>query len=496
VADTREGWVDALRVLINSYIRGTEAVAFDYSFVRKRGTPLKKFGGTASGPDPLAEGLATIRYLLEQNTKITSLLICDICNVVATIVIAGNVRRSSEIFISSNPEMMKYKDWNKYPYRSQWSWASNNSYKFGDGGIATNLDIQHQIHLNGEPGIFNIDNCRKYGRTGELVDDARVLGCNPCGEISLEGLSDTATGEKYSAGGETCNICETYPSNYEGDLATVVAEFGRDLYYAVLYCKTVTLLEPHWKSTAEIQNRNRRIGVSQTGIQQFIHKHGLSLSDYGAICDEWYGLVKKYDAEISKLLAIPTSIKLTTVKPSGTVSICGGVSSGMHCPIANYYIRRVRYNSELTACTKLFQKKGFHVEPDIWQQNTTSIVSFPIKYEGKTRTDITMQEQFDLALTLQRHWSDNQVSCTVTYRPEELSHIAELLDKYRSELKGISFLALDCTAYQQAPEEIITRERYDEMMVGVADITFEDFENFAKLDVEDDNYCDGDSCKI
>jgi adenosylcobalamin-dependent ribonucleoside-triphosphate reductase len=441
-------------------------------------------------------------------TKFTSLLICDIANIIATIVVAGNVRRSSEIFISSNPEMLKYKDISVHPYRKNWSWASNNSFKITEelmqaknaAKLRTIYNrIQKQIHLNGEPGIFNIDNARHYGRIcdGRGDHDLHVDGCNPCGEIPLEGCDVIGSGKPFSAGGETCNIFETYPSNYDGTLQEVIEAFGDDLWYAVLYCKAVTMLPPHWASTQSIQDRNRRIGISQTGIQLFIVKHNLSLEQYGDICDTWYKRIKAYDAEISAMLGIPQSIKLTTVKPSGTVSICGGVPSGMHCPIARHYIRRVRYGIERTEYTKLFLAKGYHVEPDVWQKDSTMIVTFPVKldYHVKTRAELTIEEQFELAALLQDKWSDNQVSCTVTFQGDERNRIASLLEKYKHVLKGISILELACDAYAQLPEEAITEEQYDEMISQVKPLKYSDFNLVATEDVESDNYCDGDSCR-
>jgi ribonucleoside-triphosphate reductase (thioredoxin) len=493
VGDSRGGWVAAVGELIKSYLCGGEVVLFDYSQVRKRGIPLKKFGGTSSGPDPLSQGIAIMRRLLETNDSLTSLLICDLANIIATIVVAGNVRRSSEIFISSNPEMFKYKDTSVYPYRAPWSWASNNSFVIDDDRYLET--IQEQIKLNGEPGVFNMNNARNYGRMCDAPDykDVKINGTNPCGEISLEGFDAIGSEEEFSAGGETCNIFETYPSNYEGSIGEVIKKFGEDLYHAVLYCKAVTTVEPHWGSTAAIQNRNRRIGISQTGIQLFIAKHNLSLEKYGVICDYWYSLIKEYDFVISEALGIPRSIKLTTVKPSGTVSICGGVPSGMHCPISNHYIRRVRYSRERREFTKLFELKKFHVEQDVWQPSTL-IVSFPVKlaHMVKTRMDITIEEQFELAVLLQERWSDNQVSCTITFKPEEADKIAPLMKKHFDKIKGISFLALDCTAYAQAPEEVITEAQYEEMYCG--ELSYADFGGSLTDDIETDNYCDGDQC--
>lgn len=502
VQDSREGWVDALRLLLGSYLNDGFDVLFDYSDIREKGIPLKTFGGTSSGPLPLAEGLATIRLLLEREKgkPLSSLLICDICNVISTIVIAGNVRRSSQIFVSSNPDMVRFKDFNdpEMRYRTGWSWSSNNSLKVSeDYDIA---DIMEGIVLNGEPGIFNIELARQYGRIidGKTGSDLLVQGVNPCGEICLEGKHSVGTTEKYSAGGETCNIVETYPYNFIGTLEEVVEEFEKKLWYAVLYCKSVTIIEPHWKSSKEIQNRNRRIGISQTGIQLFIAKYSLSLPEYGVILDRWYKKIREYDVEISAMLGIPQSIKLTTVKPSGTVTLCANMfSSGLHASPAPYFIRNVRISNEKREFITSLTDAGYKIEPDVYQPDTTSVISFPCKTDhgAITKRDLTVEYQYELLSVMQTYWADNMVSCTISFRDDEVEKIPILQEKYKGSIKGVSFLKINNGSYEQAPEIEINKKEYDNMSKNITPLRYSDFVVGHESEEEElDNYCTGEKC--
>ena len=501
VQDDREGWVDAMRVLLDSYISKKEIVLFDYSKVRPKGIFLKTFGGTSSGPLPLAEGIATIRYLLEKSCPalISSLNIVDICNIIATIVVAGNVRRSAQIFISSNPESVFYKDIykDKYKYRAGWCWSSNNSVKIGSDFDLNK--IMEGIVYNGEPGMFNADLVQRYSRMCDEPTnlDLDANGTNPCGEITLVGEHEIGSREKNSAGGETCNLFDTYPSNYP--VENMAEQFESDLYLAVLYCKIVTLIPPHWKSSAEIQNKNRRFGISQTGIYTFLAKHNLSIEDAKPIWNKWYKAVKAYDVEISNLLGIPTSIKVTTIKPSGTTSICGGIlDSGMHASPSDYFIRNVRISNEKEDFIRILKAKGYLIEPDVYQPDYTSVISFPCKtlYGAQTKRSITVEQQYELLVALQNSWSDNQVSCTVSFRESEAIKLPVLHKKYKDVIKSISFLKINTTAYPQAPQIEITEERYEELMAPILPVSCSDFMSYAEIVEEElDNYCTGDKCQ-
>jgi hypothetical protein len=236
--------------------------------------------------------------------------------------------------------------------------------------------------------------------------------------------------------------------------------------------------------TNEVMMRNRRIGTSVTGVTQFIAKHGMNvLQDW---LDSGYQYIQNYDRRLSReLFCVPQSVKTTTVKPSGTVSLLAGATAGMHFPIMQCYIRRITI-SNISPLYEKLKNAGYDMEPkfngtdpetgaDIWDQNS-SIVSCPV-YLGaectKTEANVSMWEQLSLAAFLQRFWADNQVSCTVKFDPEtEGSQIPAALEHFQHHLKGISFLPKEGHMYRQAPYEGISHEKYLEMLSKLRPLDF------------------------
>lgn len=267
-----------------------------------------------------------------------------------------------------------------------------------------------------------------------------------CLEISLESA-------------ELCNLVETVPIKHKD-----LNDFLRTLKYAYLFGKTITLRSLHWAETTRVVLRNRRIGTSVTGITQFLAKH--DMNTLKTWLDQGYQEIRRWDEIYSDWFCIPRSIKVTAIKPSGTLSLIAGVTPGMHFPESKYYIRRVRLsrNSHLIPGLK---DKGFKIEPCVGSEESTSVVEIPV-YIGEVRTidDVTMWEQLELAAFLQHYYADNQVSCTVTFNKEEGKHIAAALNTYQYRLKGISFLPRfeGGSAYPQMPYEKITKEKYEEIV--------------------------------
>ncbi|MHA1764006.1 MAG: LAGLIDADG family homing endonuclease, partial [Promethearchaeota archaeon] len=351
-------------------------------------------------------------------------------------------------------------------------WASNNSV-FARKGMDYSF-IAKQIVVNGEPGVFWLDNARQYSRMGDPPDfkDNKVAGVNPCGEQSLESF-------------ELCCLVETFPSRHDS-----YEEFQETLKYAYLYAKSVTLVNTHWKETNAVMLKNRRMGISQTGIIEAMIKHGRrTLLEW---CDKAYKYLRKLDEEYSNWLCIPKSIKLTTVKPSGTVSLLPGVTPGIHYPHSEYYIRRVRIskNSDLIEPLK---EAGYKIEPDKYSDNSL-VVEFPIheKYFDRSKDDVSIWEQAENAAAYQRYWSDNQVSITITFKKEEADQIQHVLECYEDKLKSASFLPLKEHGYEQAPYEKITKEQYKKMVAKLKPI------NLARTSDRTigEKFCDSDACEI
>lgn len=472
--DSREGWVEALRLLLEAYFLGKQLPTFDFSKIRSAGEPIRGFGGIASGPEPLKGMLSSIKEILNQRIgdSISSVDIVDTMNHIGKCVVAGNVRRSAEIALGDPTDMnfvlCKQDKEKLYSHR----WASNNSI-FAKKGMDYSF-IAKQIIVNGEPGVFWLENARAYSRMGEAPDnkDNKVAGVNPCGEQSLESF-------------ELCCLVETFPSRHDS-----YEEFQDTLKYAYLYAKSVTLVNTHWKETNAVMLKNRRMGISQTGIIEAMIKHGRrQLLEW---CDNAYKYLRKLDEEYSNWLCIPKSIKITTVKPSGTVSLLPGVPPGIHYPHSKYYIRRIRISQNSDLIEPL-RRAGYKIEQDKYSKNSL-VVEFPIneKYFDRSKDDVSIWEQAENAAAYQKYWSDNQVSITITFTKREAHEIQHVLECFEDKLKSVSFLPITDHGYEQAPYEKISKEQYDKMISKIQPINLDSTSDRAI----GEKFCDSDRCEI
>jgi len=480
IPDSREGWVKSTELVIKSFF-GDPTPILDYSIIRKEGALIKTFGGTSSGSKPLKNLHKSIREILSKcsNEKITQRNIVDIFNLIGKTVIAGNVRRSAEVAIGfEDEEFLNLKNYEINPERKAFGWASNNSVMAEIGSNYRN--IANRIRDNGEPGILWLSNMRQFGRMRELESnnkDFRIMGGNPCLEIGLESS-------------ELCNLTEVFPDRIDNK-----DDFIRTLKYAYLFAKSVTLIETHWVETNRVMMRNRRLGVSVTGVAQFIANKGIhELKDW---LKTGYNILKEYDDTYSDWFAIPRSIKLTTVKPSGTLSLLGGVTPGVHYPESTFYIRRVRIANN-SSMLPVLKKAGYIIEKAVGQEDTTSVIEFPIFAGNNIRTqeNISMWEQLSLASFMQKYWSDNSVSVTISFdKSKEGNDIEKALDLYQYQLKGVSFLPRSSDkTYAQMPYEKITEDEYEKMVKKLKSI---DFSSLTKPVVaENEKYCNNDTCVL
>lgn len=327
----------------------------------------------------------------------------------------------------------------------------------------------------------------------DRVDDAGTAPVVYCFNEPLahagvfEGILTGQCLEQSLENAECCCLVETFPAKHD-----TLEDYLRTLKFAYLYAKTVTLGTTPWPETNQVMLRNRRIGLSQSGIVQAIRR--LGMNEYLRWCEEGYETVRDYDAIYSDWLAIPRSVKVTSVKPSGSVSLLAGATPGLHYPESRFYIRRVRLSvhSELVAPLR---EAGYMVEPAFGSEETTVVVEIPVAIEDEVRTasEVSMWEQLALTAFLQRYWSDNQVSSTVTFdATTEGPQIAAALDLYQYQLKGISFLPrVEAGAYPQMPYEAISEERYREIAASVKPLQLHAHEEALA-----ERFCDGDSCLI
>ena len=489
IPDTREGWVESTSALINAYLRAdTKAPQFDYSKVRPAGEPIKTFGGTAAGPEPLIKLHDLIRNLFKDRAgqKLTRVDIADIGNLIGVCVVSGNVRRSAELLMGrlDDKDFLNLKNSAVYPERNSydpkkpgWAWMSNNSVEVCVGSDLSG--IVEGIALNGEPGVIWMDVTRKYGR---LIDppnnkDWRASGYNPCAEQSLESF-------------ECCTLVETYLNRHES-----IDDFKRTLKFAYLYAKTVTLLPTHWEETNAIMQRNRRIGTSISGIANFADRAGLpALREY---MDKGYETIQNYDKGYSEWLGIRESIKTTTVKPSGTVSILAGESPGVHwTPGGQFFLRAIRFGND-DPMLPLFKASGYTVEPASESPKTTSVVFFPIESQAlRSEKDVSIYEKTSLAAMAQRHWSDNSVSVTVSFSPHEKDAVGTVLHMFDGQLKTVSFLPMGNETYPQMPYTQITKDEYEEYKYKLLPIDFTDVYAGMAADAIGEKYCSTDYCEV
>ena len=490
IADDRESWARATGDLINSYLKPDQpTIEFDYSLIRPYGSPIATFGGTASGPEPLMKLHKKIKKMFEGRggQKLTTVDIADIGNLIGVCVVSGNVRRSAELFIGRNTEdFLNLKNPEVFPERNSYDpsdpghgWMSNNSIETKVGADISN--IIDSIALNGEPGVIWMDMSQQYGRLADPPNnkDWRVAGYNPCAEQSLESY-------------ECCTLVETYLNRHDS-----LDDYKRTLKFAYLYAKTVTLLPTHWEKTNAIMQRNRRIGASMSGIANFADINGMP------ILRQWmnsgYETIKRYDNIYSEWFGIRESIKMTTVKPSGTVSILAGESPGVHwTPGGKFFNRAIRFAND-DPMLPLFRMANYRVEPASESPDTTSVVFFPIKSSARrAEKDVTIFEKMAIAAHAQRYWSDNSVSVTISFDSEkEQKHIGTVLHMYDGQLKTVSFLPSGNFTYPQMPYTQITEDEYiNDGEMKLFPIDFSGVYAGMAADAIGENYCSTDSCEI
>jgi hypothetical protein len=286
---------------------------------------------------------------------------------------------------------------------------------------------------------------------------------------------------------ETCCLAEIYLPNISS-----YKEMLDACMYTYRVCKHSLRLSCSLEETESIVHKNMRMGIGVTGVLQ-------SSSEQKDWLSSAYEFLRMYDVEYSKKMGWPTSIKLTTVKPSGTLSLLPGLTPGAHpSPAGPYYIRRIRIASGsplLDTC----RNHGYHIEPqknfDGTDDKNTMVVSFPCKVgeDMPVADKYGWREQLDLVRWLQANWSDNAVSCTIYYRKEELEDIKQYLSEHlTNEIKSVSFLLKSDHGFVQAPYETISKELYESMVAKTLPIT--------SVEVNESDYqvveCEGGACPI
>jgi ribonucleotide reductase alpha subunit len=495
VPDSREGWIELLdRVLHAYYVSGK---SFNYStiLIRGAGEKIQGFGGQASGAGILIEGIDKIAKIFQQREgkKLRSIDVLDICNIIGSIVVSGNVRRSAQIAIGDPDDylFLRAKNWSLGNIPN-WRAMSNNTIYADDFSHISNEIWQNGYTTDketgfakGEPyGFFNLPLSQKYGRVKDgpmkdstlyPTDEDNVVGTNPCGEISL-------------ASYECCNLSELYLNNVSSKEELI--DCAKLLYKTQ---KAIAALPFIHDETNKIVHKNMRLGLGVTGVCQALDK-----VDW---LDDCYKELRKFDKEWSKLRGWSRSIKLTTVKPSGTLSLLGGATPGIHPAYSKYYIRRVRMASN-DALVQHCRDLGYHTEYvvnfDGTENHDTVVVEFPCETPDGAifAADMGVIKQLETVKKLQTIWSDNAVSVTAYYTETELPELKKWLEEnYQNSIKSVSFLLRQNHGFKQAPYEEVDKESYEKMKTKVKPIKSVEFDGIGEAALEGLE-CEGGACPI
>ncbi len=471
VPDAREGWVKLLEHLLDAYFTTGKSFSYSTILIRGAGEKIEGFGGKASGPSILVDGIEKICSIFEEREgkKLRSIDVLDICNIIGSVVVAGNVRRSAEIALGDPDDILylRAKNWGTTNVPN-WRAMSNNTLYVDDYSHLmeefwkNGYEINKKSGIaNGEPyGFFNLPLSRKYGRLKDgLMKDSElyptktdnVVGTNPCGEISLSDY-------------ECCNLCELYLNNIESQQE--LNECAKLLYKTQ---KAIASLPFLHEETNAIVHKNMRLGLGVTGICQALDKVKW--------LDKCYEELRKFDKKWSKERGWPESIKLTTVKPSGTLSLLGGSTPGVHPAYSKHYLRTVRMSSSdglVQICKDLGYKTEFLFNFDGSENRDTVVVYFPCETPDGAilASEMGVIKQLEMVKTLQNVWSDNAVSVTAYYSPEELEELKEWLKvNYKSGIKSVSFLLRQEHGFKQAPYQEIDEKEYEKIKSKVKQLS-------------------------
>ena len=490
VKDSKEGWAKAYRQVLSLLWAG-EIPKWDVSKVRPAGSRLKTFGGRASGPAPLVDlfNFTVQTFKNAQGRKLSSIECHDIMCFIGQIVVVGGVRRSAMISLSnlSDDRMRHAKSgqwWNEAAYRA----LANNSVSYTEKPDAETF-MREWLSLveskSGERGVFNREasknQAKKYGRR----DPNHEFGTNPCSEIILRS-------------GQVCNLTEIVVRATDDieslerkvRLATILGTI-QSTYTKFPYLRKM------WRDNTE---EERLLGVSLTGVMD---NPLMTLKNKGlnATLSHLRQVAVDTNAEWADRLGINPSTAITCNKPSGTVSQLVDSASGIHARHNDYYIRTVRGDNN-DPLTTMMKDQGIPAEPCVFNPDTTTVFSFPVKSPraAVTRNDMSAIEQLETWLAYQRHWCEHKPSVTCTVRDSEWLAVGAFVYEHFDEMSGVSFLPHSDHTYQQAPYQDCTKQEYEELLKQMPKSI--DWSLLSDYEQEDNTVamqtmaCSGDSCEI
>ena len=480
VGDSIEGWADAIKVLMKSYMgdKRQSTIDFDFSDIRPKGAQLVTSGGKAPGPQPLKECILKITGILnskESGETLSTIEVHDIVCHVADAVLAGGIRRAAliSLFSADDDEMIACKSgnwWETNPQRGR----ANNSACLMRHKITKEffMDLWKRVELSnaGEPGIY--------------FNNDKDWGTNPCCEIALRPY-------------QFCNLCEVNASDIESqedlNMRVKAAAFIGTLqagYTNFHYLRDV------WRETTE---KDALIGVSMTGIGS-----GVVLGyDMTKAAD----VVKRENSRVAKLIGINPAARCTTVKPAGTTSLALGTSSGIHAWHSDYYVRRIRVGKNESIYNYLAINHPELIEDEYFRPHDTAVISIPQKApEGAIMRDESPFELLERIKKVATEWvkpghrkgsNTHNVSATVSLKPEQWNFAGEWMWNNREHYNGLSVLPYDGGTYTQAPFEDISKSTYEYMMKSLTEIDLTNVtETEDNTDLSGELACAGGACEI
>ncbi len=478
VADSIEGWADAVKVLVKSYFFGGSKIEFDFSDIRPKGARLITSGGKAPGPQPLKECLIKVEGILdskEDGQKLKPIEVHDIVCHIADAVLAGGIRRAAliSLFSATDEEMIGCKSgawWETNPQRGR----ANNSAVLMRHKITKDyfMDLWKRIEASGagEPGIY--------------LSNDKDWGTNPCCEIALRPF-------------QFCNLCEVNVSDVV-DQDDLNARVKAASFIGTLQAGYTDFhyLRPIWQRTTE---KDALIGVSMTGIGS-----GAVLKmDMKAAAK----VVKEENKRLAEVMGINPSARTTTVKPAGTTSLTLGTSSGIHAWHNDYYIRRVRVGKNEAIYSHLLLNHPELVEDEYFRPHDTAVIGIPqmAPADAIFRTESPIQ-LLERVKRVHGEWikpghrsgnNTHNVSATISIREHEWDAVGQWMWDNKDFYNGLSVLPYDGGTYIQAPFEDCTKEKYEELMKTLHDV---DLSKVIELedttDLSGELACAGGACEV
>ena len=461
VQDSRIGWAKSLKEIIGLLYQG-QIPKIDVSRVRPAGTPLKTFGGRASGPEPLVDlyKFCVKTFKNSAGRKLQSIECHDIVCKIAEVIVVGGVRRSALISLSnlSDDRMRAAKSGQWWIENVQRSLANNSACYTEKPDIGIFMDEWKSLYesRSGERGIFNLlaaqRSAESLGSNSHGTprrDASKIAGTNPCAEILLRNKG-------------FCNLSEV----------VVRANDTRETLLKKVECATIlgtiqsTLtnfryLTKEWQKNAE---EERLLGVSLTGILDNELLASPS-DDLKVLLLELKDHAIQTNRKWAKLLGIPEAAAITCVKPSGTVSQLVDSASGIHTRHSKYYIRTVRADNKDPLCA-LMKDIGFPNEPDVTKPEHTTVFSFPVRSPSHAvfRDQLSATQHLELWLFYKKYWAEHTVSITISVKENEWLDVAAYVYKHFDHISGISFLPFSDHVYKQAPYQECSREQFQELV--------------------------------